>query len=63
MFFEGFFFLLFKQMLDYWVFIKEMFSWRGSLWLFTSNCEQGKFMQIEAKKKNILVLRQWTELY
>ena len=33
-----------------------MFSWRVSLWLFTSNCyrEQWKFMQIEAKKKTFL---------
>ena len=51
-------------MLEYQVFIKEIYNWRGSLGLFTSNCyrEQGKFMQIEAEK-TILVLRQWAELY
>ena len=40
-----------KQLLDYWGFIKEMYYWRGSLWLFSSNGyrEQRKFMRIETE--------------
>ena len=54
-----------KQLLDYWGFIKEMYYWRGSPWLFSSNGyrEQRKFMRIETEKKNALVLRQWPDLH
>ena len=54
-----------KQLLDYWGFIKEMYQWRGSPWLFSSTGyrEQRKFMQIEAEKKNVLVFRQWADLF
>ena len=42
-----------KQLLDYWGFFKEMYYWRGSLWLFSSNGyrEQRKFMRIETENK------------
>ena len=42
-----------KQLLDYWVFIKGMHHWRGSLCLSSSNGhhEQGNFMRIEFEKK------------
>ena len=42
------FFSLYKQVLDYWVFIKEMYNWRAPLRLFSSNDfrEQREFMQI-----------------
>ena len=43
-----------KQLLDYWVFIKGMHHWRGSLCLSSSNGhhEQGNFIRIEFEKKN-----------
>ena len=42
------FFSLYKQELDYWAFIKEMYNWRAPLRLFSSNDyrEQREFMQI-----------------
>ena len=42
-----------KQLLNYWVFIKGMYQWRGSLCLSSSNGhhEQGKFIRIESEKK------------
>ena len=53
-----------KQLLDYRGFINQMYYWRGSLWLFSSNGyrEQRKFMRIEAEK-NVLVLHQWADLF
>ena len=47
-FFFFFFFSLYKQVLDYWVFIQEMYNWRAPLRLFSSNDyrEQREFMQI-----------------
>ena len=52
-------------MLDYWVFIKEMFSWRGLLWPFFFKLLSwtGEIHANRSQKKNILVFRQWTELY
>ena len=53
-----------KQLLDYRGLIKEMYYWRGSLWLFSSNGyrEQRKFMRIQTEK-TVLVLHQWADLY
>ena len=44
----NFFFFFFLLVLDYWVFIKEMYNWRAPLRLFSSNDyrEQREFMQI-----------------
>ena len=41
-----------KQLLDYWIFIKGMHHWRGSLCLSSSNGhhEQGKFARIKSEK-------------
>ena len=42
-----------KQLLNYWVFIKGMYHWRGSLCLSSSDGhhEQGKFMRIKSEKR------------
>ena len=58
------FFSLYKQVLDNWVSIKEMYYWRAPLRLFSSNHyrEQREFIQIKPRK-TILFLRQWADLY
>ena len=65
MFFEGFFFLNLNRCSTIECLLKRCLAEEVYCGPFFSNCyrEQGKFMQIEAKKKNILVFRQWTELY
>ena len=47
-----------KQLLGYWVFIKGMYRWRGSLCLSSSDGhhEQGKFMRIESLVPNVSVI-------
>ena len=42
-----------KQLLNYWIFIKGMYHWRGSLCLSSSDGhhEQGKFVRIESEKR------------
>ena len=47
-----------KQLLRYWVFIKGMYRWRGSLCLSSSDGhhEQGKFMRIESLVPNVSVI-------
>ena len=47
-FFLSFFLSLYEEVLDYSVFIKEMYNWRAPLGLFSSNDyrKQREFMQI-----------------
>ena len=42
-----------KKLLNYWIFLKGMYHWRGSLCLSSSDGhhEQGKFMRIESEKR------------
>ena len=59
-------FLYINRCLTIEFFIKEMYNWRSSLRLFTSNCyrEQIKFIQIEAKKKRDSCLAPiWNEIF
>ena len=47
-----------KQLVDYWIFIKGMYHWRGSLCLSSSygHHERGKFTRIESLVPNVSVI-------
>ena len=51
-------FSVIEQLLGYWVFIKGMYRWRGSLCLSSSDGhhEQGKFLRIESLVPNVSVI-------